>query len=337
MSSADDPVSEKVRIGQIGCGDHGLRVLAAELATIGEADLIACADVDEVNVGKAVTELGFERPYLDYQRMLAQEDLHGVVVVTPHHMLKDAALAAIRSGVHVFIEKPMGVNRQEGQALVDAAKSAGVTVMVGYCQRFAESRRAMKSLLERGAVGEVVQVNAVKCCPPLSGWPADPEKGGGPLRYIGVHVTDQILWMLGTKAERVYSEIVWHPTTGADRSTAYTIRFEGGVLANVSCTQDAEPIDYIEVIGTAGRVRADWPSGVVELQSSVLEEYRHPTTIRPKRDLRSAMYRAEMQAWVYALVEQRQPPITAANGVRVLEIIDAVFESSETATPVTLP
>ena len=329
-------MSEKIRIGLIGCGEHGLGVLAAQVAGIEGADLIAGADVDDVAVRRAVEEFGFERPYLDYHRMLAEEDLHGVVVVTPHHLLKDAALSAIQSGVHVFIEKPMAVNRQEGQELVDAAKTAGVTVMVGYCQRFDESRRVMKSMLERRAVGEVLQVNAAKCSATLSGWPADPEKGGGPLRYFGVHLTDQILWMLGAKAERVYGEIVWHPTTGADRSSAYTIRFEGGVLANVVCTQDAEVIDYIEVIGTAGRIRADWPSDVVRLRSGVLEEYRHPTTMRPKRDPLPAMYRAEMEAWVYSLAERRQPPITGVDGVRVLEIIDAVFESSETGMPVTL-
>jgi predicted dehydrogenase len=98
----------------------------------------------------------------------------------------------------------------------------------------------------------------------------------------------------------------------------------------------AAKLATIGVIGTAGRIRADWPSDVVQLQGSVLEEYRHLTTIRPELDPRPAMYGAEIQAWVHALVEQRQPPITAGDGVRVLEIIDAVFESSETATPVTL-
>ena len=330
-------ISRKVRIGQIGCGEHGLGVLAAQMPSIEGADLIAAAAVDEVAAGRAVEEYGFERPYLDYHRMLAQEDLDAVVVVTPHHLLKDAALAAIKSGAHVFIEKPMAVNRQEGQEIVDAAKSAGVTLMVGYCQRFAESRRLVKSLIERGAIGDIVSVNASKCCWPLSGWPADPEKGGGRLRYIGVHATDQVLWLVGAEVERVYGEIVWHPATGADRRAAYTVRFKDGVLANVLCTQDADRlIDSVEVIGTAGRISADWPSDVVQVQSSVLEEYRQPTAVRPNGDLFTAMYRDEMQAWVDTLRDRKEPPITGEDGVRVLEVIDAVYQSGRTFLPVTL-
>ena len=107
-------------------------------------------------------------------------------------------------------------------------------------------------------------------------------------------------------------------------------------MANVLCSQNAELIAHIEVIGTGGRISADWPSDVVQLQSRVLDEYRHPTTIRPEGDLRPATYRAELQAWVDALAEHRQPPLTGADGVRVLAIIDAVFESAKAARPVTL-
>jgi len=306
------------------------------LISIREADLVAGADVDELAAKRAVEEFGFERPYMDYHRMLAEEDLQGVIVVTPHHILKDAALAAIQSGVHVFIEKPMAMNQEEGQVLVDAAKTADVTVMVGYTQRFSESRRTMKSLIGRGAVGNILTVNAIKCGWPLTGWPADPTKGGGPLRYLGVHITDQILWMLGDKAERVYAEIVWNQTTGAEQSCTYTIRFKSGVLVNVLCSQNSEQIDHLEIIGTDGRISTDWPADVIQLQSKVIDEYRYPTTIRPEGDLRPATYRDEMQAWIDSLLEHRQPPITGVDGIRVLEIIDAAFKSAQTAMPVTL-
>ena len=330
-------MSDKTRIGLIGCGMHGRGNLAPRLATIEQADLIACADVDEVLTREAMKESGFERPYLDYERMLAQEDLAGVVVATPHHLLKDATIAAIQSGCNVFVEKPMGLNQQEGQEIVDAARRAGVTVMVGYCQRFAGGRRFVKSLIERGALGDLVQVSGIKCMSPSTGWLADAKKGGGPLRFIGVHMTDQILWMLGAKPERVYGEIVRDADTGVDQSSAYTLRFKDGVLANVLCSQSTGPVDSIEVIGTAGSVRSDWLGGTVWVRSEVLEEYNRPTTKRFDAGFGGLMLRDEMEAWVSSVAQDQEPPITGEDGVRVLEIIDAVFESGKRAMPVILP
>lgn len=328
-----------MRIGLIGCGDHGLRNLTPALKTVEEATLVACADVDEVATHRAVQELGFGRPYLDYREMLSRESLDGVVISTPNYLLKDAVIASVQAGCPVLVEKPMAVSKAEGKEIREAARQAGVPVMVAYCLRYAEGRVIMKSLLERGVVGDVVHVNAAKggSPHPVERWSSQPDKGGGQLLWIGCHMTDQILWMLGSEAERVYGEIYWRPETGADENTAYTIRFKNGVIADVLCSQNVGGgMDYIEVLGSAGRIRADWPSNVVDVYSDVLPEYRHPTTIRPRTPLTSEMYQAEMRAWFDSLAEKRDPPISVDDGINVLEILDAVVQSGRTGTPVTL-
>ena len=331
------PMTGNLRIGLIGCGGHGLGRLSPALTKVEGVELAACADPDEVAAYRGVEQYGYGRPYLDHHDMLSREELDAVVVATPHHLLKDAAIASIQSGRPVFVEKPMATSLAEGEEVRDAADRAGVPVTVGYCQRFAEGRRTMKSLLERGAVGEVAGVCAGKGSAPLQGWLADPKKGGGQLLYLGVHVTDQVLWMVDSEAERVYAEVSWHPDTGADQNSAFTIRFKNGVIADVLCSQNvAGSMDFIEVIGSAGRVRAEWASNVVYVYSEALVEYRHPTTIRPNTDLSAQMYEDELKAWVASLVQGTDPPVTVDDGLRVLEIIDAVFTSGRTGEPVTL-
>jgi predicted dehydrogenase len=325
---------DRARIGLIGCGEHGRGRLASQLVNVAEASLVACADPDEEMTGRAMDECGFERAYGDYSTMLEREDIEGVVVAVPHDLLKDITIDVLRSGRHVFVEKPMGVNAAEAREVQAAAAETCKTVMVGYCQRFNQPRIEMKRLLDNGVVGDIVQVNAIKGGSPYSGWLADPKRGGGPLRYIGVHITDQILWMLGSEPERVYGEIVWHPETGADQSAAYTVRFRDGVLANVLCSQSVGSTDRIEVIGTEGYVRAEWPADTVQVRSDVMKEYREPTTLTFKDA--TPMLRAEMQAWVASIRRQDLPPITPDDGIRVLEIIDAVFESGRRGTPVEL-
>ena len=326
-----------MRIGLIGCGNHGRNYLSKALKAVEEAELVACADLDESAAYGAAQEWGYARAYQDYGDMLSREELDGVVVALPHYRLKDAAIASIQAGRSVFVEKPVCVNRAEAMAVREAAREAGVTVMAGYCVRLAWSRSTMKAMIDKGAVGEIVQVSAGKGTLPLSGWARDPKKGGGPLLWVGVHITDQVLWMVGSEPERVYGEIQWHPETGADQNTAYTVRFKSDVIANVVCSQQVhDSFDFIDVVGTAGRLRSDWPSNILFAHSEVLPEYSEPTTMRPNMPSLDPMYQREMQGWVTALREGREPPITIDDGIKVLSVVDAVFESARTGSPVLL-
>ena len=331
-----------MRIGLIGCGNHARTSMVPALKTVDGIELAACADTDEVMAHAAVRDLGFERPYLDYRDMLSRETLDGVMIVTPHHALKDAVVAAVESGCPVLVEKPMAVSRAEAEEIRQAAHVAGVPVMVAFCLRYAEGRRIMKALLDRGAVGDIALVNGAKSgsAHPLDSWRSRPDMGGGQLLWIGVHITDQVLWMVGSEPERVQSEISWHPQTGADENTAFTVWFKNDVIANVLCSQSiaagSQVMDYIEIIGSDGRIRADWPSNVVQVHSRALPEYSHPTTIRPQKLLTAEMYRDEVTDWADSLSQKREPPITADDGLNVLQVIDAVFESGRTGMPVIL-
>src|SRR5262249_48129519 len=151
--------------------------------------------------------------------------------------LARTCMTAIEAGCQVFVEKPLALNAHEGERVVEAARHAGVQVMVGYCLRYTPVRLAMRDLLLAGAVGEVAYVSAGKGGVPHTGWLADPRQGGGQLMFLGSHVTDQILWLLGARAERVFAEVEWSAENGTDATAMYTIRFESGVSAHVACSQ----------------------------------------------------------------------------------------------------
>jgi predicted dehydrogenase len=74
----------------------------------------------------------------------------------------------------------------------------------------------------------------------------------------------------------------------------------------------------------------------LDYRQMLSKEDRHPTTLQPRRSLVAEMYQDEMRAWTASLAEKCAPPITVDDGVRVLEIIDAIFESGKTGSPVEL-
>jgi UDP-N-acetylglucosamine 3-dehydrogenase len=330
-----------LRVGLIGCGLQGVDVLCPPLAADESVELAACADVDEVRAKETAERFGFARPYLDYGDMLANESLDAVVVALPHAALKTAVIDALDAGVPVFVEKPAGLNQAEAEEIIAAEHLTGRRVTVGYCERYAEGRVIMKRLISAGAIGRIQTVSASKGSWPLEGWRADPDAGGGPLQWVGSHLTDQILWMTDAEPVRVYGEMNRAVETGVDDATAFTLRLSGDILASVVCSQRVGAVDVIEVAGDAGRIRAEWewdshhvPRDIVTIFSEVDAAYSHPTTIEPGKPSPLAMYERELEAWVASIKDDTDPPVTMHDASRVLSVLDAAVESARTGLPV---
>ena len=329
-------MADELRIGLIGAGRHG-RYIAPFIREAGNVRLVAATDPSEEARARAIADCGFERAYADHRQMLAEERLDAVIVATPHHLLRESCLAAVAAGCHVFVEKPMAINRREGAEVVAAARNARVRLMVGYCQRYTAVRTAMRALVEQGAVGEITAVTAGKGGEPLSGWLADPKQGGGQMLFLGCHLTDQVLWLVGSPVQRVYAEMTLRSDTGSDETTACTLRFANGVPAELLVSQRVGAyLDYVEVLGSAGRIRAEWPTMMLHVHSMALPAYNSPTSIRLLDESHKPMYVAELREFVAAIREGRDPAITGEDGLRVLAVIDAVFESARTGRVVDL-
>ncbi len=344
---------QPLRFGLIGCGAQG-RFLSEALALAGGAEFVACADVNPEAAALAARRCGYRATSTDYRDMLARADLDAVIVATTHDQLQPAALAAVRAGRHVFVEKPMALNAADGRVLAAAARQAGVRLMVDYTVRFMPARLLMRQLQNSGAIGEVMHISAGQLLGHLGGWLEDPARGGGPLLYVGTHVLDQVLWTAGRPVEQVYAEVQRPDPAGVETDVLVTLRFAGGVVAAVSCSQKIGcRYGWLDLMGTAGRMHAEWESHTLTIQSTAVDAYRHLTHIQvpvdaglPPMDVNtpaSVVTHFYIRAWAGALAEfaaaireSRDPSVTGEDGVRVLEVTDAIFESGRTGRPVSI-
>ena len=325
----DDEMADSLRIGFAGCGRHCRGNLAPALARVANAELVACADVDSEAAKQLASELGIEKGCDSAEALIGSADVDAVVVAVPHRNLKDVATAVVEAGKHLFVEKPMGLNAAEGAEIVEAAEKQGVVAMVGYCMRYTLSRMLVKSLIDRGVVGDVEFVVAGKGGGPLGGWLAGPHaEGGGQLFFLGSHLTDQVLWLTGGEAEAVSGSVRW-TEGGADRTSAYTVRLKDGAVATFSVSQaSGARYDFVDVFGTKGRVRGDWYTDLVTVQSQVIPEYANLTVVTVPGDNLGGMCHREMEAFVAAVLSGGPSPIPVSDGLRVLKILDAVVGSS---------
>lgn len=332
---------EPLRTAVVGCGYHGTALAQAVLRS-DRLQLVACADPDAAATRNVATLADGVSSHESVVELLRAADVDTVLIATSHDALAATALAAIRAGKHVMIEKPMALNEVEAKEVEFAAASADVTCMVGYSFRYGMAKY-VSELLAQGAVGDTRAITgAIGTGAMEDGWVARASSGGGPMLYVGCHLIDLALWLMGEEPNEVTAQVLHRPVSGVDETSAVTLGFGDRRLAQFIVTQKAPGFFYdLRVIGSSGFVGLRGRNFVqfeLEVQSEVLDVYREPTIIRPmmRGDHITTMLIPELAEFAAAIADERPPAITATDGRRVLRVIDAIGQSSHTQRLVAL-
>ncbi len=234
----------KYKTALIGTGWWGMNILTCAMEA-GESSVAGLCDVDESQINSAydrVVKLTGDQPrkYKDYRELLAKEKPEICIVGTPDHWHALPMIEAVKTGAHVYVEKPIGHTIREGRAMVNAARAAGRTVQVGTHRRVSPHNKSAMEFLKSGKLGRIGMVRAFVHSAGGPGRPApdsDPPPGLdwdmwiGPAPYRkfnkaihprgfrqfldfangtvadwGIHWFDQILWWTEEKwPKRVFS------------------------------------------------------------------------------------------------------------------------------------
>ncbi|CCG99377.1 oxidoreductase domain protein [Fibrella aestuarina BUZ 2] len=260
---------QKFRVALIGSGWWGMNILRAAMQS-GEVTVVALCDVDKAQVQRAqadVTKLSNERPklYGDFRELLNAEKPDIAIVATPDHWHPLIAIAAMQTGAHVYVEKPISHTINEGKAMVRAARATGKVCQVGTHRRISPHNVSGMDFLRSGKAGKIGMVRAfvsyggnegkvtpdaepprdldwdMWCGPaPLRAYnPTIHPRGfrqyldyaNGQLGDWGIHWLDQVLWWTDEKAPRkVYStggRAIRRDQTDAPDHQVATYEFEG--------------------------------------------------------------------------------------------------------------
>lgn len=198
---------EKVRIGVIGCGigKWHLEGYAADP----RVEVVALAGLDTDRCQSIASEFGVPNVYERYEDLLRRDDINGVSVAVPNWLHMSVTMAALASGRHVLVEKPLALNAAEGEQMVQAANAAGLILGIAFNRRARADMEVLKAEIDAGNLGEIYQATAFwrrrSGIPGLGSWfTSKALAGGGPLIDLGVHVLDMALWLMGDpEIERV--------------------------------------------------------------------------------------------------------------------------------------
>jgi predicted dehydrogenase len=155
---------KKYKTALAGSGWWGTNILREAIRS-GECQVVALCDVDDnqletcrSEVGKLTTDT--PKPYKDFRELLAREQPEVVIVATPDHWHPLVTIAAIKSGAHVYVEKPIGHTVYEGRAMVKAARDADRVVQVGTHRRVSPHNVSGMKFLKEGKAGKIGMVRA---------------------------------------------------------------------------------------------------------------------------------------------------------------------------------
>ncbi|MBK7203278.1 Gfo/Idh/MocA family oxidoreductase [Candidatus Amarolinea dominans] len=330
-----------MRIGLLNLAHHHVISYIANLRALPGVELIGAADADQARCQHVAQTYGMTA-FPSYDALLAARP-DGVIVCaenTRHRALVEMAAAA---GVAVLCEKPLATTLEDGRAMIDACRRAGVSLMTAFPMRFSAPLLELKALLDRGGLGQVVACNGTnqgQMPQQHAAWFVDPAlSGGGALMDHIVHLADVLRWLLQSEVVEVYAQtnrIMHAASVTVETGGLVMLTFANGVFASIDCSW-SKPLNYptwgglaLEMIGTRGVVSAD-------AFRQNLDIYNQRRGDHTWRFWGADADQALLAEFIHALRTQRAPAVSGEDGYRALQITLAAYTSAQHGQPVRLP
>lgn len=356
---------DHVRTALVGCGKVG-GIHAEVLARLPESRFVAACDASGERAEAIAGRYG-ARAFDRLDALLADSGAEALVVATPHPLHAEAAIQAAEAGLHVLVEKPLAARLSDCDAILAAARSAGVTLGVVSQRRFCEPVVRMRSALDAGKIGEpalgvVLMFNwrdeAYYRSDPWRGhWETE---GGGVLVNQSPHHLDLLQWFMGP-IEEISGQ--WanlnHPTIEVEDTAVATLRFRNGGLGSIIVSNSQRPglFSKIHIHGRNGAsigVETDRGATFVAGMSSIAEPPLNDLWTIPGEEHRLAEFQAndreefrrhdpvthyhalQVRDFLRAILDGRPPLVTGLDGRAAVAIFEAIYRSQREHRPISM-
>ncbi len=325
------------------------------------AKIVAACDIDAGKLKDAEEKWGAKITSTDYREILKLAEVDVVDICTSNKFHSEIAIAALEAGKHVFCEKPDAVNAAEAKKMADAAKASGKTLMVMRNNRFRPEAQFLKPFIEEGKMGEIYTGRCGwirrRGIPGKGGWFTTKElSGGGPLIDLGVHMIDLAIWLMGNPkpvavtgstyckfANNELSDSI-HSSFGEAKDDGTFdvedlaigfIKFDNGASLQIEfswASNIGQEKNFVELRGTkAGATLGGGEFAVFSEEKGGLTDIM-PKLPKPKW----GGHAANIHHFVDVLLGKAKPIFTPEQGVHMIEILGAIYESAKTGKEVRL-
>lgn len=308
-----------LNVAVIGCGSWGIHH-ARVYRELDNANLVAVADLDEGRAKETGTLYKVDW-YSDPDFIFKDPEIDAVSICTPTVTHAELGLRAIEAGKHVLVEKPITDTLDEAERLIESAYDHGVTLTVGFLERFNPAVEEAIRVISGGEIGDVILAHSKR----VSRWP---RRSGdvGVIKDLAIHDIDVINVVFGNYVESVFA-------------TAGSINHSFEDYANIMMTYPGNKGAFIEanwltprkvrtldITGTEGIIHIEYISQTISIEKETQTyqpfiEYREPLVI-------------ELSKFVNCVINKEVPCVTGQDGFNALKICEAALLSAQNGKPV---
>lgn len=340
---------EKLRAGIIGCGNiHSLH--AYSVRALENAELYAVCDERRERAEKTA-EMFSCKVYMDWKEMVKAPDIDVIHICTPHYLHAPMAIFALENGKHVLTEKPMAIQKEDAEAMNEAARKSGKTLGVIFQNRWNPGSRLAKETLASGRLGNVKSArcnlywNRPDAYYAQDAWRGTwAEEGGGVIINQAIHTVDMLRWLLDSPIDYVEASIEnrRHPSIEVEDMAEGIVAYKNGVITCFHFTNyyACDENITIDILCEKGKIHMEASKSTITFyDGETLEADNDPNEtvpFAPEKDYWGIGHYKQIAEYYDALIEGRQPFVNGEEAIKTQELVSAMYTSGKTKTRVYL-
>lgn len=347
-------MTEKVRLGLVGMGNMGR--LHADYMIKGEVkgiELAALCDTDE----SRLSDYPNQKHFTDSAAMIRSGEIDAVLIATPHYLHTSVGIDALQNGLHVMVEKPLSVHKADCERLIAAHTNPQQVFAAMFQQRTFHRYRRLREMVHGGELGEITRINWIitdwfrsNAYYASASWRGTWKgEGGGVLINQCPHNLDILQWVFGMPSTvRAFCRFgAKHNIEVEDEVTAYLEWPNGATGVLVMSTGEVPGTNRLEVCGDKGRLVIEnskilWSRNEVatsEFNKADRTGFSSPAVTHTELPYGtdSGLHAEVMQNFVDAILEGAELIAPAEEGIKSVELANAMIYSTLTDKTVELP
>ncbi len=325
-----------------------------------QAQVVAVCDKNQKAVDSIVEKSG-AKGYSNYEDLISDSSVDAVDICLPHNLHGPVALAALRAGKHVIVEKPITIDLDQADQIIAEAKKRKLKLMTAENMRFIKAYEIAKRLVVDGTIGEISYVRGYTGGPnedtsDPSNWRIRAsESGGGTIMDDGIHIFYLFRWFAG-EIKSIYAKTTKFgksEISEVEDNAVGTLKFSNGALGifGFSTTTAAPWTEELQLFGTKGSILVDFlASNPLRVYSIVGRSddkskwwsrygdvsWEYPFIEHSTTEWVTQSMRREVQHFVECILNDNEPLVTGEDGKKAVELVLKGYESARTGREVFL-
>ena len=328
-----------IKIAITGAG-YIANIHAAASKSIPDVELVAVVEKYPKIAKPFINKYGIPHYFKTIDALIKETKIDALIIGTPNYLHSSQAVAALQSGIHVMVEKPMAMNAREAYKMLSVSQNSGALLMIAHCWRFDPEVLWLRKKVASGSLGKIIRTKGygVHELWGPSGWFTQRKfAGGGALADMGIHALDTARFLLGDPLpESVYARIgTYYKDYDVDDTGILIVNWVGGAVS------------YIE--SGWWQPHTDGPEASTQLYGSEGFGQIYPTYIRKQSELDDpgfpfprvdhapqSLYNDQMKYFIQCIRDNLTPNPGAIEGWINMKVIDAAYRSAKTGKVITV-